>query len=229
MPGMSVFFDRIAGDVAPDRAGPFNLSNSLTAFDGDVAVGTTVTGGEVRIRRLLQDDIDDLYQEGGNTVGVLGIFESNVTTDANGNLQQPSPATALAGGVANQYPVGSFAGFQPKDPVTGRPRDEFLTPRNAWAGSLWENTTIDETLIGVAVGLLISTITTGSIAIPFYFWSSAATTKIGRIQTVDEFSPYFNKAVTANVQDTTHYNRCPVIVTVLPSYRQLDTLFNYAD
>lgn len=172
---------------------------------------------------MTQDDIDDLYTN-STVCGILGFAPAKVATDANGNSIAVPSALALAGNVANIYPVNSMAQYGPSDLATGRQESSVISCRNQIAGSLWETTAVTEALLGTMVGILISTI---SGYAPTFFWSTGATTKIGRIVAVDTQNPQYNVVGTANVQDTTHYKRCPVAVRIVPAYDQYTLSTNY--
>jgi hypothetical protein len=133
---------------------------------------------------------------------------------------------SLAGNVAPIYPVPSLAGFEPQDPVSGALESSIYSVQNIICGYLWQTTAVTNSLIGTNVGLLISTL---SGQAPTFFWSSAATTKIGRIVSVDVQHPLFNTTGTANVQDTTHNPRATVRVLLSSTYNQFLTNVAYDD
>lgn len=223
MPGLFLWQERTPADVGPMRVGPFNVANSQSIYLGDPVVQTTVTGSQARIRLVSAADIAALYKDGSaNIVGLLGITAYDIFTDSSGNAANPTSPTPLAANVKCTYPINSWGAFAPPDPVSGRmTASVFSVAAQNFGGSLWENTTVTESLVGVAVGLLLSTLS----GVGYWFWSTAATTKIGTIQDVDEANPLFNTAVTANVQDTTHNNRCPVAVRISATYDSLANLF----
>lgn len=225
MPGFGIWYNPVTADIGPDARGLLKVANSQTWYGGEPLVKTTVTGSEVRLRMVAAGDISGGYLNGSDICGVYGIAKSGLATDASGNFTTVPSTVTLAGGVKPVYPLLSVEMGNPTDPATGRARANVFTCQNVLSGYLWENTTVTAALQETAVGLLLSTIS----SVPYFFWSTAAATKIGVIHAVAEDDPYFNKAVTANVQDTTHYSRCVIAVRVLESYDQSLTVFNYAN
>ena len=199
------------------------VANSQTIYGGDPVVWTTVTGSENRVRILSAADITALYSTAAVDIcGILGVAGSDLATSSTG----AAASIAYPVAVANQpfYPVISHDYLNPPDPATGRFRANIYAASSIMSGYLWENTTITAASQGVDVGILRSTIS----SVVYFFWSTAATTKIGEIYQVDTDDPYYNTAVTANVQDTTHYGRCRLGVRVFPTYQQSLTGVSYA-
>jgi hypothetical protein len=225
------YYDAGSGDLGPDQLDQsYDLLSSLNTqalaiYRGDPLVLTTVDGGVPRLRKVIQDDIDDLWID-TNTLGFMGISPQNVATDANGFATTIPQVVAVYANVANNYNIPSLAQFGPSNLATGRLRSSVISVKNVIGGSLWETTAITDALIGTMVGMLISTI---SGQPPTFFWSTAATTKIARIVAIDDQAPLFNTTATANVQDTTHYPRCPIGVQVLAAYDQAQANGNYTD
>lgn len=219
MPGFFDWRDQVAADAGPDQIGPFDVFSSLNTqalalYDYDpVVLGTDSTA---RLRKLTQADITASYTN-STIAGILGFAPAQLATDASGNsIAVPSPLS-LAGGVANVYPINSMADYGPHNVATGRLRSSAISCLNLIAGKLWETTAVTDALVGTMVGILISTISGNA---PTFFWSTAASVKVGRIQAVDNQDPLYNTTGTANVQDTTHNKRCPVAVQILPAYDQ---------
>lgn len=228
MPGFFDWRDQLAADAGPDQIGPFDVFSSLNTqalalYDYDpVVLGTdSVT----RLRKLTQTDISASYTN-STIAGILGFAPAQLATDANGNSITVPSALSLAGGVANQYPINSMADYGPHNLATGRLQSSVISCKNLIAGGLWETTAVTTGLIGTMVGILISTL---SGYAPTFFWSTAAAVKVGRIQAVDQQSPLFNTTGTANVQDTTHNQRCPVAVQILPAYDQYELVAVYTN
>lgn len=231
MPGFFVWDDAVPADAGPNQIGPYDVitganTQALALYRGDPLVWTTVQSSSSRLRKVVQDDIDDLWQVSAANVGFLGISPQNVASDSNGNYTTVPSTLNLAGNVANVYPVPTMAAYNTPDLNSGLVRSSVIDLQNVIGGALWENTTINDGIIGTMVGMLISTI---SGQPPTFFWSSAATTKIARIVAIDDQSPYFNQTVTANVSNTTHNNRCPIAVRVLATYDQYLVGGNYED
>ncbi len=226
MPGFDLFYEQVSADVGPDMITPQLLANSQTIYSCDPVVGTTVTGSQLRVRRLVQGDIDALYVN-STTAGILGFMPNGVATDASGNITTLAAPVSLTGR-NTILAVPSVSYLEEVDQVSGRAMSSIYSVKNWIAGNLWETTAITESLIGTAVGILISTIT-GQAA--RYFWSTAATTKIGRIVQVDKnaSSPFWNAAATANVQNTTHNPRGIVVVKLYATYDQSETNVAYGD
>lgn len=225
MPGLKLWYEQVAADVGPDQVPPQLLANSQTIYPGDPVVWTSVTGSQNRVRKLTATDISNLYQVTGSVAGILGFAPAGVATDASGNITTLAAPVSLTGRQVI-YPAPSVALFEPIDPVSGRAMSSIFSTKNWIAGNLWESTTVTKSLIGTAVGIVISTLT-GEAA--RFFWSSGAATKVGRIVEVDVQDPLFNTAVNANVQDTTHSNRAIVVVKLYTSMDQFDTNVIYAD
>ncbi len=224
MPGMFFWNNFVSADAGPDELGLYMLASSQSIYACDPVVWTSVTGSQNRVRLLIQDDIDDLYVN-GSTAGVLGFMPEGVATDANGNITTLASPVALTG-LQPIYAVPSVAYMEPRDPVSGRAQATIYSCLNQIGGYLWENTTVTQSLIGTAVGLVISTL---SGQAPTFFWSSGATTKIGRIVAVNVQDPLFNTAVTANVANTTHNPRASLGVLIYPTYNQFITNVAYDD
>lgn len=217
MPGFALWENPGAADFGPDVTGLLNLQNSTTCYGGDPVVMTTVTASTARVRPLSAGDIAALYQASAVNVGILGISPSTWKTDASGIANQLVPPPVSVSTLTQPiYAIPSIQYWVPAAPTDGRSRINVFTAANQIAGSLWQNTTITSSLVDTRVGILISTIN----SVLFYFWSTAATTKIGSIVAVSETNPLFGKTVTANVQDTTHYPRCPVVVAVDQTYQE---------
>lgn len=232
MPGFFEIYDAGAGDMGPDQLDqPYDLLSSLNTaalaiYRMDPVVLTTVDGGVPRLRKVIQDDIDDLWADGTN-IGYLGHSPQDVATDANGFATTIPSSISLYANVKNNYNIPSLAQFGPFNLATGRLRSSVISLKNQIGGYLWETTAVNDALIGTMVGMLISTL---SGAAPTFFWSTAATTKIARITGIDDQNPFlFNTTATANVQDTTHNPRCAVYVKVLDAFNQALVTGNYAD
>ena len=226
MPGFGIWTNPTPGDIGPQVYDLQKVANSVTAYAGDPVVLTTVTGSEARLRVLTSSDITALYSTAANDiVGIAGIARSDFATDSSGNATTV-PSTVTLGSMTKPiYNLPSLDAANPPDPATGRFRANFFTAGNIFSGYLWENTTVNGALRTVDVGIQISTITAG---VPVFFWSTAATTKIGEIYDVATDDPYFNKTVTANVLNTTHYPRCLLAVRIFPQYQELLNGFSYA-
>ncbi len=216
MPGLSIYMDQnlIAGDIGPQTFDLIKLANSVTAWAGDPMVLTTATGSEERLRLLTSSDIAALYQVSSVDAGIYGIMKADVATNSSGAHTAPAYPVAVA--QQPHYAVLSLDYLNTPDPVTGRARANVFATSNIIGGYLWGTTTATAALIGVNVGLKLSTI--GGTG--YWFWDSAATTKIGEIYKVAEDDPYFNKTVTAQVADTTHYPRCLLGVRLFVNYQQ---------
>lgn len=223
MPGFSIYAELAATNIGPQTFDLVKLANSQTVFSGDPMVLTTATGSEERLRVLSAADIAALYATAGSVVcGIYGFMKADCATNSSG--KHTAPAYAVSVSQQPYYPVISLDYLNPNDPATGRARANVFAASSIIGGYLWENTTATSALNGVDVGILRSTIN----SVVTYFWSTAATTKIGEIFKVSEDDPYFNKTVTANVQDTTHYPRCQVGVRILTSFQQGLTGVDYA-
>lgn len=221
MPGFSLFKDFVMADVGPDLVPPVDLFKSLNTvtecpYACDPLV-LAVQNSVNRLRKLAAADISASYLVSAVVAGIWGFCPSQVATDDSGNTIPVPSQVSIAGNVAPIYPVPTMQPYATPDLVTGTLRSSAYSCRNLIAGGLWENTTITDQFVGTMVGILISTI--GSNA-PVFFWSTAAAVKVGRVKAVDNQSPYFNTTLTANVQDTTHYNRCPIAVQIDPIYDQ---------
>lgn len=187
-------------------------------------VVTTATGSEERVRILSQADITASYAQAGGTVcGILGFAKADLATDSSGH--HTAPAYPVSVSQQPHYAVLSLDYLNPSDPATGRARTNVFSAGSIIGGNLWENTTATAALNGVDVGILISTI---SGYAPTFFWSSAASIKVGEIFKVNEDDPYFNKTVSANVQDTTHNPRCLLGVRIFTAYQEALTGVAYA-
>lgn len=224
MPGFTFYQpNNAAGDVGP-LVQDFGLASSKTTYSGDMCVRTVISSNIV-VRPLTAADITASYQDGSaNICGIMGVAEGSSVTTSTG-LANSAPAFAGVNPATQcVFPLPTRAlGNAPTD--TGRSRDTlFLTTGNIIGGFLWENTTVTDNLRGTAVGILTSTIN----SVLYYFWSSAASVKVGTIEDVMETDALFNVAATANVLNTTHSPRCLIGVRVLGSYQQFATNFNYA-
>lgn len=218
MPGFWTFTNPVQGDVGDDLTTLLRVEDSITAYQGDPMVPTDQSGA-VLYRPLSAQDITDLYQDNANVdVGITGLARADIATDASGNATTVPSTVSLAGNVKPIYALPSLDAGNPPDPTDGRYRAIFETAKNLWGGPLWENTTVDTTLEGTRVGILRSTIA----GVVYYFWSTAAATKIGFISQVYVDDPMFDKAATANVLNTTHYPRCPVVVHIDSKYVQTE-------
>lgn len=219
MPGFSVFTNPVQADVGDDLTTLLRVANSITAYQGDPMVPTDAVGSQVRYRQLSAADIAALYKNTAtNVVGFTGLARADVATDSSGNATTVPSTVTLAGNVKPIYALPSLDAGNPPDPTDGRYRAIFETNKNLLAGPLWQNTTVDTTLAGTRVGIKISTIG----GVKYYFWDSAATTKIGFISEVFVDDAMFDQAATANVVDTTHYPRCPVVVHIDAAYVQVE-------
>lgn len=203
------------------------VASSVSAYTGDLMVLTTVTSSSARLRQLSAADKTALYENGsGDIVGILGLAASNIGSDSSGVINQVLTPVSVNSAVTPIYPLTGIDGAQAPDPVSGRSKASILLfgKENNIGGYLWENTTaLESSLEGQQVGILISTIN----SIKYYFWSTAASVKVGRITKVNQ-DRLFNKTVSANVQDTTHNPRCPIVVNIYPAYCQHDSGFNYS-
>ena len=229
IPGFFNWADLVAADAGPNQIGPYDVFSSLNTqalalYDYDpVVLGTD--SASVRLRKLTQDDITAAYLN-TTACGILGFAPANLATDANGNSIAVPSALSLAGNVANVYPINSMAQYGPSNLATGRQQSSVISCQNLIGGNLWETTAVTGALNGTMVGILISTITGYA---PTFFWSTAATTKIGRIWAVDTQNPRYNVTGASNVQDTTHKPRCPVAVQIVSAYDQYQLVTNYGD
>lgn len=218
MPGFWTFTNPVQGDVGDDYTPLLRVANSITAYQGDPMVPTDASGS-VRYRPLSAQDITDLYQDNANVdVGITGLARADLATDASGNATTVPSTVTLAGNVKPIYALPSLDAGNPPDPTDGRYRAIFETAKNLWGGTLWQNTTVTTALEGTRVGIKRSTI--GGVV--YYFWDTAATTKIGFISQVYVDDAMFNQVATANVVDTTHYPRCPVVVHIDAAYVQVE-------
>lgn len=225
MAGLWFGLNPSAADAGPLLHPMQDLKASQTIDAGDPLVWDSMnTNWQVRL--LVADDITDVYNEGGGIAGILGFAPQDMQTDASGYLTTKTSAVSLAGGVKPIYQAPALNFFEPTNPVSGRARTSVISCKNYIYGYLWETTAIDQALIGTAVGLYPSTIS-GNTAM--WYWSTAATTKIGRIVGYDEQNPLFYKTATANVLNTTHNPRCPVLIRMYPTYDQWETIYAYTD
>lgn len=215
---------QVAADVGPDEIVPQLLANSESIYSGDPVVWTTVTGSQNRVRRLIQADITASYTN-GSLAGILGFMPAGVATDANGNITTLALPYSVTGRQPI-YPVPSVAYFEPVDPTAGRAMSSIYSCKNWIGGYLWETTAVTRSLIGTAVGIVISTIT-GQAAT--YFWSTGAAAKVGRIVAVPaDNTPNYGTAGTANVQNTTHNPRVALAVKLYSTYDEFETNVSYA-
>lgn len=218
MPGFFTVTNPVQGDVGDDYTSLLRVANSVIGYQGDPMVPTD-DSGSVLYRPLSASDITDLFQNDANVdVGLTGLARADVATDASGNATTVPSTVALAGNVKPIYALPSLDAGNPPDPTDGRYRAIFETAKNLWGGPLWQNTKVTTALEGTRVGILRSTID----GVVYYFWDSAAGTKIGFISQVFVDDPLFNKTPTANVQNTTHYPRCPVVVHIDAKYVQVE-------
>lgn len=226
MPGMWYYSARGGiGQIGPSTQDQ-GLASSTTFYGGDILVRTVISSNTV-VRPLSAADITALYQDGSaNVCGVYGLMPAPAVTNSSGLANSAPAFPGVNAATQNIYPVPSRAYGNAPDPVSGRSREgiEVIDGNTVTGGYLWENTTITDNLRGTAVGILRSTIS----GVVYYFWSSAATTKIGYIEEVTETDPYFNTAVTANTLNTTHNPRCAIGVRIIGSFQQAATLFSYA-
>ena len=233
---MGTFFlskNPVKANVGPDLLYPLDVLSSLNTQalaiqDGDPVVGTTVELSTLMQRKLTQADITASYQDGSaHTVGILGLAPERVSTGALGVYTSLVSPVSVFANTPNIYPVPTMAAYEPNDPTTGRVAAGIYSCLNVFGGDLWETTAVTRALIGTQVGILISTISGQS---PTFFWSTAAAVKIAKIvQVPDSTTPLFGQTATANVQDTTHYPRCPVFVEVLAAYNQATNSYPYVD
>ncbi len=230
MPGMRVV--QSLETLAPDETDRV-VGISQTIYSGDPVVltskATIATLNSVNmpsLRSLLQADITALYKEGVPVAGILGVAGAGVKTDANAAATSALPSAVSVAGAQVILPVPSVSSALEPEPSQGRARCrvQLANQNNLIAAPLWETTALTDALIGVQVGILLSTIG----GVPFYFWSTAAATPIGVIQQINRQDPLFNTTTTANVQNTTHNPRAEVYVQVLPAYQQFNTGVNYS-
>jgi hypothetical protein len=224
MPGMFYYGPRGQATQAPEEA-PFALASSKTSYTGDILVRAVISNNTV-VRPLTGADITALYQDGsGNTCGILGLNPSDWVSDSNGIASSaPAPPGVLAN-VPARLIIPTMAFGNKADAVTGRSRIDvpLVNGGTKVGGTLWQNTTVTQNLIGTAVGLKVSVIS----GVTYYFFDTAATTLIGTIVDVAVDDPMFNKTATANVLNTTNNPRCAIAVQFLGAYQQQGLLYNY--
>jgi len=200
------------------------LASSITAYTGDPLVRTIISSNYV-VRPLTQTEITAAYASGGNTYGILGYNPNAWITDSSGiATSQPAPSGVL-GNVQVRFNLPTID-FAQSDAVTGRSMASvpIFSTDMLISGYLWETTTVTQNLKGTPVGILLSTVN----SVPYFYWSSAATTKVGIIKAVSIDDPFFNKTVSANVQDTSNASRCQIGVEMLAAYCQADSQYTYA-
>lgn len=230
MPGLGHWGSAEAADQGPRISGAYPLGVSQTLYPGDPVVLSTLAalgGPTPTLRRLVLADQTALYATGaGDICGILGLAREGIVTDAAGLITGKPAPVVLAAGVAPRYALPTVASTIPMDVSATHQRAQVLlaTDDTIFSGTLWENTTVTGALLGVAVGLFISTIA----GVPSYFWSTAAAVPIGRIVRLAEIDPLYNTAVTANVANTTHNIRAVIGVKLLQAYQQINSRFQYA-
>lgn len=233
MPGF-----RLASQVklmSTNVTGKYPVGISQTEYEGDIAVLTkNTTVAQLSsvtmpsVRSLLAADITASYQDGsGNICGILGIAQANFKSDANA---QATGTAVNPTNISSQVILAapSVASVNPQESTQGRSLVTVYTAdpqENRFYGQLWQNTTVNASLVGTQVGIKISTLTNQAA---YFFLDSAASVKIAVITRVDETDPLFNQTVSANVANTTHNPRAWVEVQFLPAYVQELTGFQYS-
>jgi hypothetical protein len=202
MPGIQVFMVGNGELLPPVQSYP--LANNLagaqsTSNPGAMSIGdfvvltkaTALTSNAVPVvRSLLQQDITDLYQQGGLNIGILGISGDNLATNAFGIINsQPQFINTVPPVI---FSMPSKSAVWGTDPVSGRNLTgvQLSTPQVQFQGFLdpAANVTNMFTLPGTQAGL---TITTNSYGQNVYLINPLATTKILTIQSVDTSDPSY--------------------------------------
>ena len=160
---------------------------------------------------------------------VFGIAQYPILTDANGaSTLNPVGPVGLTGSQV-QFPIPTMGSILEAEITQGRTMVTVssISDLHLVEGSLWENTTVNEGLVGTQVGYIASTLLQNGVYIPYFFWSTAAAVKVGTIFSTPKNDLNYNLAVTANVANTTHYPRCPIYVRVNATYDQAKTGVSY--
>ena len=202
MPGIQIFMAGNGELLPPIQSYP--LANNLagaqtTTVPGAMSIGDFVvlttkssltSNGVPVLRSLLEQDLTDLYQQGGLDIGILGISNDNLATNANGIINgQPQFINNVPNVI---FSMPSKSAVWGTDPVSGRNLAGVIlsTPQVQFQGFLdpAQNITNMYTLPGTQAGLTISTNTYGQ---NIYLINPNATTKILTIQSVDTSDPSY--------------------------------------
>lgn len=221
MPGFK--FRRTQAEAPRTAYMPIGLSQQI--MDGDVVVLSDAAdedaGHQVCLRVLHPVDITKLYasiDDAGTTVGVYGVALQSATADASGVATGVPSGVTLAGDTV-AYPIPSMARAVASEPYGGHSRllVALFDDDSEFGGTLVETTTVNEELVGLAVGISL-TPASGTAIRPFkYQWSTAASTKIGTIVGVNRADPLYNKSGGGG----------EVFVRILPAYQQYQISADY--
>lgn len=198
---------------------PKQVGNSITYYKGDLVVLSTLNalaGGDPALRPLATADATAFYETaGGDICGILGVCQDDAVVNSSGIITSRPTAVTVD---TSAQPIYTAPAVGSTLPTSTEPRSRILIDiidsQTMLAAVLLETTTITEDLIGLAVGLSM-VVTSGVTAWKF---STAAATKIFRIEKVVKTDPLYNVSGGGG----------EVVCRLNPAYQQDLTTSNYA-